>query len=435
MRSVYAKVLLWSLGTLILSLVAFFGVSFFVSMGNAGRGGLFERFETLDMSFAVDAYESGGAPALRAQLERIDREITGRRRLTDANGRDLVTGEDRSAMLAASGSGFPPRYQGHMVKAIGSPDGRYRYVILADPPVEFQRYVPYYLLILVAVAGLCWALASRIARPLLALTQTVERFGAGDLGVRSGSRRKDEIGELGRAFDRMADSISTLLAAERRLLQDVSHELRTPLARLSFAAELACNGDDPAEAQETLRKEIQRLSGLVGALLQVTRAEGDAAAASMEPVVLNEVVEEVVSDCWLDSDSRDCRLEFRAATKVQVRGDRELLRRALENVAMNAIRYSPKGSRVEIELECGDGRALISVRDHGPGVPESALEKIFLPFFRVDGARHMDTGGLGLGLSIAMRAVNLHHGQIRAENAQPGLRVRFELPVAEATSA
>ncbi len=75
------------------------------------------------------------------------------------------------------------------------------------------------------------------------------------------------------------------------------------------------------------------------------------------------------------------------------------------------------------------------MRDHGPGVPDSAIEKIFQPFFRVDGARHMDTGGLGLGLSIALRAVNLHHGQIRAENAGPGLRVRFELPAAEAVLA
>lgn len=430
MRSVYAKVLAWSLGTLVLSLVAFLGVSIFVSMRNTGRGGPFERFEISLMSFAVDAHESGGAPALRTAMTRIDGQLPGSHFLLASDGRDLLTGEDRSAILAASRAGFPPRYRGHIVDAVHTSDGRYFYVSLVDPPLEFWRYVPYYLLILAAVAVLCWLLASQIARPLVALTRTVERFGAGDLAARATSRRKDEIGELGRAFDRMAERIATLLTAERRLLQDVSHELRTPLARLSFAAELACTGEDRAEAQEILRKEIRRLSDLVGALLQVTRSEGEPASSNMEPLPLDEVVEEVVSDCWFESDSRDCRIQYQPRGEACVCGDRELLRRALENVVMNAIRYAPQGSAVEIALAADESVARVSVRDYGPGVPEEALSKIFLPFFRVDSARHTDTGGMGLGLSIASRSVSLHHGQIRAENALPGLRVTIEIPLA-----
>ena len=173
-------------------------------------------------------------------LDRIDAQTRGAHYLLGADGRDVLTGEDRSAAVSAVRTFGPPKYKGHIVSSVRSSDGRYYYVSVMDPPVELQRYIPYYLLILCAVAIMCWLLSSQIARPLRTLTRTVERFGAGDLAARAGSRRRDEIGELGRTFDTMAERISTLLAAERRLLQDVSHELRTPLARISFAAAIAC---------------------------------------------------------------------------------------------------------------------------------------------------------------------------------------------------
>jgi signal transduction histidine kinase len=109
--------------------------------------------------------------------------------------------------------------------------------------------------------------------------------------------------------------------------------------------------------------------------------------------------------------------------------DRELLRRAIENLLRNAIRYSPIGSTIEIDISGTVSNASISVRDYGPGVPTAALAHIFDPFFRVDGSRDMATGGIGLGLSITRRAIHLHHGQIWAENADPGLRVRMDLPL------
>ena len=427
MRSVYVKVLVWSLATLLLSLVAFIGVTMFVSIRDAG-GGPLQRFETSQLPFVVEAYERDGAAGLRRVLNRIATQTRGFHYLVGADGRDVLTGEDRSAAISPAPGIAPPKYNGHIVSAVRSTDGRYYYISLMDPPVEFQRNIPYYMLILCAVAGLCWLLSSQIARPLVTLTRTVERFGGGDLAARAGSHRKDEIGELGRAFDTMAERISTLLAAERRLLQDVSHELRTPLARISFAAELAWNGEDTAGAQETLRKEIRRLSALVGALLQVTRAEGDAASVKLEPLNVEDLVAEVVSDCWLDSDTRDCRLIFAPRSKVLIDGDYEVLRRAVENVVMNAIRYTAKAASVEIGLETSGDTARITVRDFGPGVPEEAIGKIFQPFFRVDAARQADTGGIGLGLSIAQRAISLHGGRIWAENAHPGLLVVIELP-------
>jgi two-component system sensor histidine kinase CpxA len=272
-----------------------------------------------------------------------------------------------------------------------------------------------------------------IASPLRALARTVDRFGAGDLAVRANSKRKDEIGELSRVFDRMAERISTLLTAERRLLQDVSHELRTPLARLSFAAELARTAEDRDAAALRLKKEIERLTSLVGALLEVTTAEGDPSSTAPERLSLDDLLMEVVEDCRVEADGRGCTIALRAGTPVAVLGDRELLRRAIENVLRNSIRYAPPDTAVEVDLEIGPTAATISVRDYGPGVPEDALPKIFQPFFRVDDSRDSATGGMGLGLTIALRAVSLHHGRLRAENAHPGLCIAIELPVRAAS--
>jgi len=275
----------------------------------------------------------------------------------------------------------------------------------------------------------CWLLAVNIASPLRGLARTVDRFGAGNLTVRVNSQRKDEIGELSRAFDRMAERIGTLLTAERRLLQDISHELRSPLARLSFAAELVRTAEDQDAALARLKKEIQRLATLVDSLLQVTRAEGDPLTSAAEDLRLDSLVEEVVEDCRVEADVRQCTIALQAGAPVSVCGDRELLRRAIENVVRNSIHYAPPNSTVDVELDATGDAARVAVRDRGPGVPEEALDKIFQPFYRVDDSRHSSTGGMGLGLAIAMRAVRLHNGRLWAQNAHPGLRVSIELPL------
>jgi two-component system sensor histidine kinase CpxA len=235
---------------------------------------------------------------------------------------------------------------------------------------------------------------------------------------------------LSRAFDRMAERIGTLLTAERRLLQDISHELRSPLARLSFAAELARTAENREAAVARLKKEIQRLADLVGALIQVTRAEGDPSSNNPENVRLDEILGEVVEDCRVEAEARGCRISLDGAVELNMRGDRELLRRAIENVVRNSIHYAPDGSAVDVKLSSTSDSARICVRDYGPGVPEEALPKIFQPFFRVDDSRESSTGGVGLGLAIAHRAIGLHHGRLWAQNALPGLMVWIELPLA-----
>ncbi|HMC58945.1 MAG TPA: ATP-binding protein [Candidatus Solibacter sp.] len=426
-RSVYVKILLWCFATLLLSLVAFMGVSVYVSITSqhGERGGGFR----MNLEDSVSAYESGGPQALAARLGNYKRYFGDDHYLTDPRGKDLVTGEDRSAFLAAMNANHPKPVNGRMVLVLPSADGRYRLIVRFSGRVNFWTYLPYYLLILVAVALVCWMLAINIASPLRTLARTVDRFGAGDLAARVNTRRKDEIGELGRAFDRMAERIATLLTAERRLLQDISHELRSPLARLSFAAELIRTAPDRDAAVARLKKEIARLADLVGGLIQVTRAEGDPSAGNAEELRLDKLLDEIVGDCQMEAEARGCHIALEAEPQLTMRGDRELLRRAIENVVRNSIRYSPGGGAVDVKLGTTKDSARISVRDYGPGVPQDVLPKIFQPFFRVDDSRDTSTGGVGLGLAIAHRAIGLHHGRLWAENVKPGLTVWIELPL------
>ena len=433
MRSVYAKITLWLFATLVLSLIAFLGVTQLVSFQISRRTGQFGQIQSMELEEAREAYETGGREKLGAFIGRLHRYLRGNQYLTDGRGRDVLTGDDRSALMAAAEmEGARPRrvVPGPMIVMARSPDGQYCWIVeMKPPPTELTSYLPYYALIFGAVALVCWLLALNIASPLRALARTVDRFGTGDLTARVNSARKDEIGDLSRAFDRMAERIGTLLSAERRLLQDVSHELRSPLARLSFAAELVRTAEDREAAVARLKKEIQRLTNLVGTLLQVTRAEGDPTANSPEALQLDELLDEVVEDCRVEAEARGCHIALADSVHLEVRGDRELLRRAIENVVRNSIRYAPPASEVDVQLEREQGTARISVRDHGPGVPEEALAKIFQPFFRVDDSRDSSTGGLGLGLAIAKRAVGVHHGDMWAQNAMPGLQVCIELPL------
>jgi two-component system sensor histidine kinase CpxA len=135
----------------------------------------------------------------------------------------------------------------------------------------------------------------------------------------------------------------------------------------------------------------------------------------------------VVSDCSIEAQARECELHLERGPQITIRGDPELLRRAIENIIRNAIRYSPRGAPVEISLKDAGSAAHITVRDHGPGVPPDALGRIFDPFYRVDPDRSRSGGGVGLGLAIARRAVELHEGTLRASNADPGLLVEMEI--------
>ncbi len=185
---------------------------------------------------------------------------------------------------------------------------------------------------------------------------------------------------------------------------------------------------DPEAAANGMRREIKRLSQLVSTVMEVTSAEGEPASRRTQRVAMPALVQEIVTDCGFEAEARHVGIDTEVRSSAAVEGDPELLRRAVENVLRNAIRFAPAGSRVSVSVEERNGDLAVRVRDRGPGAPPEYLTRIFDPFFRVDESRDGAAGGTGLGLSIARRAVLLHHGEITAENASPGLQVNIVIP-------
>jgi two-component system sensor histidine kinase CpxA len=435
MRSLYARILVFHVATLVLSLIAFVAIDAGVS-----RQASTERFNelfALQVAGAIRAYEEGGPAALGPYLERQDRAFTSTHYLVDQNNRDLVSGQILTPTLSPRGGSLFNTIVQRLFGlkrnfGIPSPDGRYHLLYVNATPWEnLPAQLPYYLIALVMVATIYSFVAVGLASSLKTIARTADRFGQGDLAARvPATRRRDELGSLARSFNSMADRIQTLLVAERRLLQDVSHELRSPLARLAFAVELARTAPDRQAAINRLKREVDCLSGLVASLVEITRAEGDPLAHRFETLHVEDVLADVVESCSLEAEATGCRILTAGSTASEIRGDRELLRRAFDNVVRNAVRYSPSGGSVEVSCREQAGRAIVEVRDHGTGVPEQLLGKIFEPFFRVDESRQTSTGSVGLGLSIVRRILELHQGIVSAQNASPGLRVTMSLPAA-----
>lgn len=439
MNSLFAKILAWFWCTLAITLVGSAFISA-ISMNpnNSDQRAPASRLVRFQLEEARTAFETGGRPELQAFLETLNRIYDARGILADEKGRDLLTGEDRSGLVRRARLGAPRAtlYRlfpiGHATLARAADDGRYWFFFIVPRTALAPAFLtPEHLFFMAAAVLLCYWLALHLTSPVRALQKAVERFGSGDFKARVGSGRRDELGQLADTFDRMAGRIETLLTAERRLLLDISHELRSPLARLGVAVELARSGENLDAALNRIQKESDRLNALVGQLLQVTRAEGDPSSLRRDPVRLDELVQQLVDDSAIEATAHGCQLNYNRREPVTVEGDPELLRRAVENVIRNAIRYSPPATAVEVTLARRNGTAVIEVRDRGPGVPEEAVPRLFDAFYRVENSRDSLSGGIGLGLSIARRAIELHKGGIRARNAQPGLEVEMDIPAAK----
>lgn len=323
-------------------------------------------------------------------------------------------------------------------------DGRVYSLVIELPP-ERTLFGPHGvpglgILIAIICSGLvCYLLTRYLTSPIVRLRAATHKLASGDLTARAGtsrSRGHDEMSELVRDFDMMAERLENLVNAQGRLLKDISHELRSPLARLNVALELARqrSGPEAESALERIDREASRLNELIGRLLTIVRLEGGGEAMRKVPVRLEELVREVTADAAFEAQNRHCSVECFVVDECLVVGDPGLLNSAIENVVRNAVRYTQQDSAVEIRLECVDStsgpEAVVRITDSGPGVPEDALDKLFRPFYRIDDARGRGTGGVGLGLAIAERAVKLHGGTVRAVNRpQGGLMVEIKLPM------
>ena len=292
--------------------------------------------------------------------------------------------------------------------------------------------LPILVVVLIAAAG-CYLLARSLTAPIRDLRKATQQMSKGDFSARVDhfSGGKDEIADLSRDFNTMAERTQSLLQSQKRLLRDVSHELRSPLTRQNLALELARQRFSDAEPYlARIEKESGRLSELIDQLLILTRLEGNMDNAPKEPVSLYKLLSDIVHDANFEAANQDRRIEIQNLDEVTVLGSMEMLGRALENVIRNGLRYTAAGSAVEISISKGEDDAAIIVRDHGPGVPQEYLEQIFQPFFRVAESRGRDSGGTGIGLAIAKQAILMHGGRIEAKNAESGgLVIEIHLPL------
>ena len=285
----------------------------------------------------------------------------------------------------------------------------------------------------------CFVLARHIARPIDRLRLAARNIANQQLQTRvdaSVLSRKDELADLGRDFDRMAERIEHLVTAQRHLLADVSHALRSPLARLNVALGLARqrNGHPSSEHLDRIETEAERLNKLIGQLLTMARMDSGVDLERRTRFDLGSIVEEVSTDAEYEARQRPCDVAFSQNGACVVEGAREMLRGALENVVRNAVRHTAERTRVEVSLErrhgAGGARAVVEVRDHGPGVPQDAVAGLFVPFNRVidDGAHRPER--TGLGLAITRRTFEVHGGSATAANAPGGgFVVTLELPL------
>jgi signal transduction histidine kinase len=452
-RSLFIKIFLWF--WLAVTLVGAIGVV--IALRTDPRTAAIARHEKQLANAGkgeINAYAAGGPRGLAEEEARVERQ-THIRTFLYKGGEGPLSGRispPRGNRLAAMASitgevQFGPGRRGFWYALPMGND----FVLLAEIPrlspiarILDPRQIGLRLLATFLVAGVvCYFLARSLTAPILQLQKAARQFAAGALTTRVGpllGGRKDEIADLGRDFDMMAERIGTLLNGQQRLLRDISHELRSPLARLNVALELARqrSGPEAAHALDRIEREAERLNQLIGELVTLTLLESGAEKIEKVRVDLSRLLQDVAEDANFEAQDRNRSARVVSNEDIAVTGSEELLRRAVENVVRNALRYTVEGTAVEVSLFCreekGRTSAVIRVRDHGRGVPEAALTQLFRPFYRVADARDRQTGGTGIGLAITERAVNLHGGTVAASNDPAGgLVVEIALPLTEAS--
>jgi len=302
---------------------------------------------------------------------------------------------------------------------------------------SFPKHLPLIPLLTVLLGSLFFSagLAWYITRPIRHLRKATNQFAEGKLDTRvmnNIGHRKDEIADLARDFDHMAEQVQKLVTTQKRLLNDVSHELRSPLARLQVAVEtIRQQPEKTDELIQRIEKESQRLDELVGELLTLSRLEADVYNNEDDYFDINGLVTSISDDARFEAKSQNKQVVFNSTNEILMNGSIELLRRAIENVIRNAIYYTAEQSQISISINSENAYVTIIVCDSGNGVSKEKLTELFQPFVRInDGNQNIKIPGYGLGLAIARRAIEIHKGSIKAYNHRDGgLCIEMRLPV------
>jgi len=477
-RTLFLKIFLW-FGTVVLTVI----VGTFLMIQLARHEPFRQPHRSIDpaisgyASLAAEIYEREGGHGLSDYLEGLQhesniraflfnrqlQELSGRRMPADAEG--LATKAFETRLPEQALTGYGPLFSQAVTTSRGGEYALVAELLPHSSPESFFHPILHVLAMILTGGLFCYWLARHLTSPVEKLRAATQEFAGGNLSARvlpTMGKRRDELASLAADFDLMAEKIESLVHSQRRLLGDISHELRSPLARLNVALELARQraGADATSALERIQHEAENLNEMIGQLLALTRLESGAEGLKKTTFDLVELVGAITADAQFEGTSRNRSVRFKTRGPCTIVGNELLLRRAIENVVRNAVQYTADGTEVEVELNCSadtgsedqahnapsskyeaqsskpgpelgsvQRTAVITVRDHGAGVPDNALVEIFRPFYRVDEARDREAGGVGLGLAIADRAVRLHGGKVKAANEPTGgLVVTITLP-------
>ena len=395
--------------------------------------------------------ETDGIEGLKSWLKKLDRSEATPFLLLDTEGKDLLERPVSPHLTERLQRRWrpprhwdrerPPRRRDLIQLADGS---HYRLMpdfqaVTLDRVLRRPRVIAIPVIVAAIVSALvCFLLAGYLAKPIRRLSRATRQFASGDLDLRVAPAmggRRDEIADLARDFDHMAERLQSLIISQKQLLSDVSHELRSPLARLQVALGLARQrGQDQTGAElDRIEREAERLNELISQLLSLARLESGTALSHSAPVDLADLLQEIAESTDFEAHALNRQVRIVNSVPASIEANETLLRSALENVIRNAAKYTDEHTSVDISLQQDHEHTdwlLIQVRDHGPGVPKDMLTTLFELFVRVGDARDRKSGGYGLGLAIAERAIRLHGGEISACNEPDGgLNVRIRLPV------
>jgi heavy metal sensor kinase len=287
----------------------------------------------------------------------------------------------------------------------------------------------------VAIGGGGW-LVKRALSPVDRIAASAERISSQNLSERLPvTQTGDELERLSLALNHMIQRLDEAFQHSRRFVADASHELRTPLTVLRGELESIAQEPrlEPAWREQlgSALEEVERLTNIVEGLFAISRLDAGEAAAEWRPFDLAELTAATADQMCLLAEDKNIEVKCTVTMGAWVEGDRARVKQVVVNLLDNAIKYSPRGGAVALNVEAADSKAILEVADNGIGIPSEALPRVFERFYRVDPARSRDGGGAGLGLSIVKSICTAHNGRVVVTSAPgQGSTFRVELPLA-----
>ncbi len=302
---------------------------------------------------------------------------------------------------------------------------------------QMQRQMAIWLLLVALSVLLASLMVSRIfTRPIEELSQGISRMTQGDLTSRVSVRGRNEFSQLAEAFNMMCERLERLDQTRNQFVSNASHELKTPLSTMKILSETllyqeACDLEMQKEFLSDINKEIDRLTSIINDLLTLVHMD-DRGVTKLQPTLLS--LDKLVLDTARRlrplGETRDITLDVNVRDSIDTMGDPMKLEQVFYNLIDNAIKYTPKGGKVRVEVARAGKKAVVKVIDNGIGIPKGDQLHVFDRFYRVDKARSRDTGGTGLGLAIVKQIVLLHEGSVSVTSEEEkGSTFTVELPI------